>query len=276
MSKAFLRVTTQSQKSLRRLSTMSTKMDSVEQALRRDLAIAHRLIAHNNQDELIWNHISARDPSWEKGKYLVTPGDKHFALIEPCDLVLMGESDNNDKNTLNNVTADVIHGAIYKVRPDVNAIVHIHSEAGMYVSTLDGDDPLKFYTQDAGGFYGKIQWHEFCGVAADFKEQELIQNDITRRTKQGYLPDILMMRQHGTTACGSSVGAAYVKNFYLDRVCRVQMNVDQSNAATNAAEISDDILKLMAKQFDSTDFKHGCEWPAMVKYAEKYLGAREF
>jgi ribulose-5-phosphate 4-epimerase/fuculose-1-phosphate aldolase len=273
MSKAFLRI--QAQKLCRTVST-SAKIDSVEQALRRDLAIAHRLIAHNNQDELIWNHISGRDPSWEKGKYLVTPGNKHFALIEPCDLVLMGDNNNSNKNNLDNVTADVIHGAIYNARSDVNAIVHIHSEAGMYVSCLPGDDPLKFYTQDGGGFYGKIAWHDFCGVATDFKEQELIHNDITKKTKQGYLPDILMMRQHGTTACGSSVGAAYVKNFYLDRVCRVQMNLNQANAAINAAEISDDNLKLMAEQFQSTDFIHGCEWPAMVKYAEKYLGAHEF
>ena len=270
MSKAFLRV--QSQKLCRRLST-SAKTDSVEKRLRRDLAIAHRLVAHNNQDELIWNHISARDPSWEKGKYLVTPGNKHFALIKPSDLILMG-CNHSDKN-LNNVTADVIHGAIYDARPDVNAIVHMHSEAGMYVSCLPGDNPLKFYTQDAGGFYGKIAWHDFCGVAVNFSEQESIHNDITRKTKEGYLPDILIMRQHGTTACGSSVGAAYVKNFYLDRVCRVQMNLDQSNA-TNVVEVSDDNLKLMAKQFQSTDLVHGCEWPAMVKYAENYLGADEF
>ena len=65
----------------------STSVEPSETQLRRDLAIAHRLIAHAGQDELIWNHISART----NGKsYLVTPGNRHFSCIEPSDLVLMG------------------------------------------------------------------------------------------------------------------------------------------------------------------------------------------
>ena len=68
----------------------STSVEPSETQLRRDLAIAHRLIAHAGQDELIWNHISART----NGKsYLVTNGTRHFSLIEPSDLVLMGSED---------------------------------------------------------------------------------------------------------------------------------------------------------------------------------------
>ena len=147
MSRAFLRHPTTSN-FLRRSRTVSTKTsstDPVEQNLRRDLAIAHRLIAHHGMDELHWNHISARDQSWGKGKYLVTPGDKHFACIEPADLVLMGSTTGKQ---LENVTADVIHGAVYQGRPDILAIVHVHTDAGMYVSCLPGDDPLTFYSQD--------------------------------------------------------------------------------------------------------------------------------
>jgi ribulose-5-phosphate 4-epimerase/fuculose-1-phosphate aldolase len=266
MSKAFLRIPS------KQVSTSATAapLDPIEQALRRDLAIAHRLIAHNQQDELIWNHISARHHSWAQGKYLVTPGDTHFALIEPKDLVLMG----GDDNDLQNVTADVIHGAVFQCRPDVMAIVHIHSEAGMYVSCLPGRDPLQYFTQDGGGFYGKVAYHDFEGVATDKAEQVRIQKDMTTRTAVGALPDVLIMRQHGTTCCGSSVGAAYVKNFYMDRVCRVQMNLNQANA--KAAPISDDNLNKMKEQFERADLQHGCEWPAMVRYAEKYLGCDEF
>ena len=140
MSRAFLRLPHY----LRHNSTSATPkhgIDAIEHSLRRDLAIAHRLVAHNNQDELHWNHISARDPSWPAGKYLVTPGNKHFALIEPSDLVMMGGA----SNKLENVTADVIHGAVFLCRPDVQAIVHLHSEAGMYVSCLPGKDPLNYY-----------------------------------------------------------------------------------------------------------------------------------
>ena len=136
----------------------------------------------------------------------------------------MGSED--EDSALENVTADVIHGAIYRARPDVKAIVHTHTEAGMYVSALEGKNPLKFYTQDAGAFFGRVAWHDFEGVATDHDEQTRIIQDMRTKTPEGFLPDVLMMRQHGSTCCGSNVGEAFVKNFYLERICRVQMNVD--------------------------------------------------
>ena len=188
--------------------------------LRRDLAIAHRLIAHAGMDELVWNHISARVGGGDG--YLVTPGNKHFSMITPEDLVHVGTDDgegHDDAQGLENITADVIHGAIYRARPDVHAIVHVHSESGMYVSSLEGESPLKYYTQDGGAFFGKVAWHDFEGVATDHDEQKRIHDDMTTKTPQGHLPEVLMMRQHGSTCCGKSVGEAFVKNFYLDRVC---------------------------------------------------------
>lgn len=44
---------------------------SEEYQIRRELAIAHRLVAHYDMDELTWNHISARVGN--EGKFLVTP-----------------------------------------------------------------------------------------------------------------------------------------------------------------------------------------------------------
>ena len=75
----------------------------VEASLRFDLAVAHRLTAHHGMDELIWNHISARHAD----SYLVTPGDKHFAMIAPGDLVRGDDGEN--------VTAGVIHGDLMSV-----------------------------------------------------------------------------------------------------------------------------------------------------------------
>ena len=60
----------------------------------------------------------------------------------------------------------------------------------------------------------------------------------------------------------------------MDRICRIQMNLDQANA--KAAEISEENLLKMAEQFERSDLQHGCEWPAMVQYAEKFLGADNF
>ena len=99
-------------RNLRRFTSLqrTQSFSSEEYQVRRELAICHRLVAHYGMDELTWNHISARVGN--QGQWLVTPGNKHFSLIEPNDLVLMGADDNE----LKNVTAGVIHGAIFSAR----------------------------------------------------------------------------------------------------------------------------------------------------------------
>ena len=80
-------------------------------------------------DDLTWNHISARvDGDGDGDNFLVTPGDRLWDDIEPKDLVLASD----------NVTANVIHSAIYSSRPDVQAIVHLHTPSVTTVSCLNG------------------------------------------------------------------------------------------------------------------------------------------
>ena len=82
------------------------------------------------------------------------------------------------------------------------------------------------------------------------------------------------MRSHGTTAMGTSIGAAFVRNFYLDRVCRIQMNLEKAKSPTEP--LSETMLRRMALQYKREDIMHGCEWRAMVEYAEKHLGCDGF
>ena len=91
-----------------------------EKALRYDLAIAHRLTAKYGMDMLVWNHISAR---FRTG-CLITPGRKMWGRIRPEDLVYSSS----------NVTADVIHDAVYSARPDIKAIIHLHTPAATAIS----------------------------------------------------------------------------------------------------------------------------------------------
>ena len=125
-----------------------------ENKLRYQLAVAHRLTAQHGMDMLTWNHISAR---FGDG-CLITSGDRLWSQIELCDLVYSSS----------NVTADVIHGAIYAARPDVKAIIHLHSPAAQAVSCLEGG--FECLTQDAAPFYGKVATYDWDGISDDAKE----------------------------------------------------------------------------------------------------------
>eukprot|EP00939_MAST-03C_sp_MAST-3C-sp1_P000849 g849.t1 len=180
--------------------------------------------------------------------------------MEPMHLVWAESSE------LENVTANVIHGAIYQARDDVNAIVHCHSRACVFVSNLPGDDPLTLYTQDGGAFYDKVAYHEFEGVANDHEEQENIARDL------GTCAHTLVMRNHGAVTLGETVGEAWVRMFYFDRVCQAQMDIWCAGMKDEAKPVQDEILREMSRVYEEPKFRHGAEWKAMATYCDEKYG----
>lgn len=165
-----------------------------EAALREDLAAAHLLQVRYCLDDLVWNHISARCP-WDPTHFLVTPGDKLFDEIEPDDLVTVAPVAADGGSA--NITANVIHSAFYEAREDVGAVVHNHSRACMSVSVLSSG--LQFLTQDAAGFYGKVNYHHWEGLSDDTDEKASLGRDLGEA-------HTLVMHNHGVAVVGSNVG----------------------------------------------------------------------
>ena len=142
----------------------------------------------------------------ERGAFLVTPGDRLFDEVTPANLAEVGP-----KSAPVNVTADVIHAAIYEARPDVRAIVHHHTPAVVAASIVG----LQFLTQDASAFFDSVAYHEWEGVSDDYDEKSRIAAAL------GPKAHTLMMRHHGAVTTGSTVAEAWVRYFYLDRICQV-------------------------------------------------------
>lgn len=223
-----------------------------EADVRRDLAAAHALSHHYGFDELMWNHISAR--LGKDGSFLVTPGDRHFDEVTPESFVVSSPSNAN-------VTADVIHTSIYKARPDVGAIVHHHSTSVVAVSALAKG--LQCVTQDSAAFYDSVAYHDWEGLSDDYDECERLAAAV-RDPKV----TTLILRNHGAVTLGATVSEAWVRYYYLDRVCKVQCSIGSQpvNPPDPAA------LEHAAKQYAPPDgpFRHGVyEWPALLRLAKR-------
>lgn len=227
-----------------------------EQAVREDLAAAHTLSAHFGFDELVWNHISARRPGTDQ--MFITSGVEHFDEVTPDSLVISGSGNAN-------ITADVIHGAIYAARPDIGAIVHHHTCATTSVSVLKSG--LKYLTQDAAAFYGKVAYHDWEGVSDDYDECKLIQQAL------GPTAHTLIMRNHGCITTGRTVAEAWVRYFYLERVCRIQI----ATLGQPLNEPDESVMKHAAEQLGAkSPFNHGnMEWPSLRRLAARLTKARK-
>jgi ribulose-5-phosphate 4-epimerase/fuculose-1-phosphate aldolase len=166
----------------------------------KNLAAAHRLTALFGMDDLVWNHISARD---DTGNILITPGELCFEEIEPEDMVLTSAAKNE--------TGDVIHSAIYACREDVQAVMHAHTPAIVAVSALQ--DGFKFIDQNSGQFFGGIGYHNYEGMSDDRSEQA--------RIGAALGPDniVLFMRNHGGVTVGRTVAEAWVRMYYVSIHC---------------------------------------------------------
>jgi ribulose-5-phosphate 4-epimerase/fuculose-1-phosphate aldolase len=238
---------------LRRLLSTATA-PLLESSIRDDLAAAHTLSHHYGFDELVWNHISARIPGEESGAFLVTPGHLHFDEVRPSNLVR-----SSAQNT--NVTSDVIHSTVYKARPDVGAIVHHHTTAVVAVSAMA--EGLQFLTQDSAAFYGRVAYHDWEGVSDDYDESARIAAKVAGGAHT------VIMRNHGGLTFGETVGEAWVRHYYLDRVCRVQVAVGGNKLVEPDAAV----LEHAASQYDPAgdgSFRHGkYEWDALRRQAER-------
>jgi ribulose-5-phosphate 4-epimerase/fuculose-1-phosphate aldolase len=231
---------------------MSGNEPPSEAQLRFDLAVAHQLLAEFKMDDLCWNHTSAR-LSPASNTFLITPFPKMFEEVDPDSLVSGSE----------NETGSVIHGAVYDSRPDVHACVHVHSPAILAVSCLE--EGLQYISQESCSFYGKLAYQAFEGMEDDFDEQAHIQEAL------GATANTLIMQNHGAVTTGRTVGEAWVRMYYLEKACRVQLDVMQSGG--KALHIPEAVVRRTAAQYQKAVNAHGAsEWPALVRWWAKKHG----
>jgi ribulose-5-phosphate 4-epimerase/fuculose-1-phosphate aldolase len=202
-------------------------------------------------DMLVWNHISARLPD---GSILITPGGMLWDEITPESI---------SKSAYDNITADVIHRAVYNARPDVRAIVHLHPPNAVAVSCLK--DGFRCLDQDSAAFYGRVANYDWQGISDSTEEEKDLAAAVT-----GKVPDCntLLMRNHGFCTFGKSVAEAWVLAYNFERACGTLLRVLQTGAEVNEPDPS--VWEHAHKQQFLPEFAPGVkEWPALVRLAAR-------
>jgi hypothetical protein len=97
--------------------------------LRHELAVANRILAHEGIIDA-FGHVSIRHPD-DPGRYFLSRS-RSPELVEPGDILEFDlESQPVKPPTVQLYAERVIHGEIYKMRPDVIAVCHHHAAAIM-------------------------------------------------------------------------------------------------------------------------------------------------
>ncbi len=245
--------------SLPPVPSLCGRVSEAEWQARIELAACYRLVAREGWDELLSTHISARVPD-EEGAFLINPYGLLFGQINASSLIKV----DYDGKLLSespfpvNPAAIVIHGGVLQSRLDVASVVHLHTPAGVAVSThRDGLLPLN---QRALYFQPVLGYHDYEGLEIDFDARASLIRDLGDNW-------MLLLRNHGTLTVGRSIGQAWVYTFLLERACQSQ--VATLAGGIELTQLSPEVRKRVPEQ--ATHFKSmgRFEWPALVALLDR-------
>jgi ribulose-5-phosphate 4-epimerase/fuculose-1-phosphate aldolase len=237
-------------------------MPETEKALRVDLAACYRLVALYGWDDLVFTHISARIPGPEH-HFLINPYGMMFEEITASSLVKIGLDGNKVGNSAYSVNPAgfTIHSAVHEVREDAGCVMHLHTPDGTAVATSsEGLLPLN---QTAQLVVADLAYHDYEGVALDHGERPRIQRDLGKK-------NVMLLRNHGTLTLGKTCAEAFLRMYFLERACTMQVRTRALGGKDHPTEMSV-IEKNMALSEGEglTNAAKQLVWPALMRKLDR-------
>jgi HCOMODA/2-hydroxy-3-carboxy-muconic semialdehyde decarboxylase len=195
--------------------------DALAQA-RHDLAVANRICAHEGIIDA-FGHISVRHPkrpdryliSRSRSPELVEPGDIYEFTLDSEPVKSLGKHQPYGEL--------VIHGEIYKARPDVNAVAHHHGMAFLpFCNTGSELKPLYHMGAQIG------QKVPFWDSRDEFGDTSLlvVKPEEGRSLAKTLGPHwLVLMRRHGVTVVARNLPELVFRTIYSYRNAELQLMI---------------------------------------------------
>lgn len=223
---------------------------SAELLAREELSTIYAALNYYGWDDLIYTHASVRIPG--TNKFLINEFGLMFSEVTADNLIAV---DIDDESDLINSAGFTIHNAIYKARPDVNAIVHIHTPEGVAVSaSKDGLLPI---SQPASSVLQSLSYHDYQGLAVDSAEEKSLQDDLSDTAH-------MILRHHGLLTASVSAQHAFLNMYNLQRACEIQVLTDTSNCTFIDSQVLADVGDKIVK-FNKNNSHRDLAWAALKR-----------
>ena len=190
--------------------------------IRYELALANRILANEGVLDA-FGHVSVRHPD-DPGRYLLSRS-RGPELVEPGDLLEFNlDSEPLVPPTARLYSERVIHGEIYKARPDVLAVCHHHSPS-VLPFCITGKKLVPIY--HLGAVIG--QDAPFWDQRDEFGDTNLLVvkpeegRSLARTLGNNW---VVMMRRHGATVAGTSLRDCVFRTVYSCRNAEYQLEAE--------------------------------------------------
>ena len=234
------------------------RTERTERQVRIALAAAYRLAAQRGWDDTVYTHISAALPG-EPGVYLINPFGARFDEITASSLVKVNTRGEvvDGSGARVNPSGFAIHGAVHAARPELECVMHLHTQAGVALAMLPGG--LRPTSQWAMRLHGRLGRHAYEGLALGAEEQARLVANL------GEL-DGVILENHGPLMVGHTVAEAWMLMYLFDRAAQAQLAaMAASGGRVNI--VSDSLAALTYRQWigDGNERDGDIEWPALLR-----------
>jgi ribulose-5-phosphate 4-epimerase/fuculose-1-phosphate aldolase len=188
-----------------------------------DLVAAYRTLASLNVLDA-FGHVSVRDPR-NPNRYLMSRSIAPEAVTAEDILVLDLDSQTVDRKDEDKLLyrERFIHGEIYKVRPDVNAVVHSHSPTVVpFTVTRAKLRPLLHNAGFLGYGAPLFEIRKHAGNATDLLVETPELGKALARSL-GKDAAVVLMRGHGDSVVGPTLRDAVFRAYYTEVNARLQL-----------------------------------------------------
>lgn len=186
----------------------------VERVVRTNLAAIYQILALQGLDDLTYTHVSSRVPGADT--FFIYPFGLMFEEVTASKLLKVSLDGDIIEGTEHqyNRTGYIIHGNIYKARPEINTIIHLHTPASVAVAAMkDGLLPI---SQWALHFYDAVAYHKYNSLALDqaIHGSHLVKDLADKK--------VMLLQNHGMLTCGTTAHEALFYVHHLELACKAQ------------------------------------------------------
>jgi len=197
------------------MGTMQELKDTVERAVRVDLAAAFRLAVRLDLHEGVCNHFSVMLADGKR--FLLNRYGLHWSEVTASNLlaldaagrVLEGEGEYEK-------TAFYIHSRIHLANARATCVLHTHMPYATALTLLEGGR-LEMAEQNALRFHDDIAYDDtYNGLVVDDAEGDRLARVLGGKR-------VMFLANHGVIVVGPTVAEAFDALYYLERACRLQV-----------------------------------------------------
>lgn len=228
-----------------------------------DCAALYRLIALHGWDDMIFTHISLRIPGPEH-HFLINPYGFLFEEITASSLVKVDLEGNVVGETpyFINPAGFTIHSAIHAAREDAVCVLHCHTDAGVAVTAQERG--LLAISQTAMACTADLAYHDYEGVALELDERDRLVADLGTKS-------FMLLRNHGTLTVGDSAATAFMRMFYLERACKMQVLAQAGGALIECDGAMQQRVRMQTAPAFMKDLGGALAWPGLLRLVDRKL-----